>query len=70
MSGILFIICIPTVEEEDCILAKLQSDSATQNGTERTPTKPKDASPLLHQYGTFDKEVKESIVQLSHCWKI
>lgn len=59
MSGILFIICIPTVEEEDCILAKLQSDPATRTGAEKTPIKTKDAQLAPpHQYGTFDKEVK------------
>lgn len=56
MSGILFIICIPTIEEEDCILEKLQNDVANKNGTSKSSEKVKD-NPLSHQYGTFENKV-------------
>lgn len=48
MAGILFIICIPTVEEEALILAKVQSDLAAKSPI-KTPLTTKDL-----RYGTFE----------------
>lgn len=48
MAGILFIICIPTVEEENVILSKVQSDLAARSPI-KTPTTTKDL-----RYGTFE----------------
>lgn len=48
MAGILFIICIPTVEEEALLLGKVQSDLAAKCPVQ-TPTSTKDL-----RYGTFE----------------